>query len=162
MYNDTSVLENFHVSEAFTLLVSEGFELFSTWKTADRDYVRNVIINMVLATDLKQHFSIKGNIEANLEANDGTFKEEDKLLMLKTIIKCADIGHALKPLHIHQQWSTHIIEEFFRQGDNERALWGKEKISPFMDGHKTDKLKDIYQVCLPVSASYAPFAAVSN
>ena len=50
---------------------------------------------------------------------------------MKVVITCADIGHSAKVRHLHGQWSSLIIEEFFLQGDKERDL--NLTISPFMD-----------------------------
>ena len=51
-------------------------------------------------------------------------------MILKMALKCADVGHAAKALTLHKNWSLRIIEEFYRQGDEERKRG--IPISPFM------------------------------
>ena len=36
------------------------------------------------------------------------------------MVHCADLANPTKPLHLYQQWTNRIMEEFFRQGDLER------------------------------------------
>ncbi|GAB5363072.1 hypothetical protein AAMO2058_000852200 [Amorphochlora amoebiformis] len=47
---------------------------------------------------------------------------EGRLLLLKLLIKCADISHPARPWPIHARWCKLIQEEFFQQGDREAAL----------------------------------------
>jgi hypothetical protein len=54
-----------------------------------------------------------------------------KAMVLKMALKCSDIAHSAKALALHTKWSLRIIEEFYRQGDQELAAG--LSISPFMD-----------------------------
>lgn len=45
--------------------------------------------------------------------------------------QCADVSHPAKKWSLHVQWSEQINEEFFQQGDSERALG--MAISPLCD-----------------------------
>lgn len=51
--------------------------------------------------------------------------------MLKNLVHCADVANPSKPLQIYTQWTTMLMEEFFRQGDLEKEK-GVE-VSPMMD-----------------------------
>lgn len=55
------------------------------------------------------------------------------MLAMKTAIKLGDVAHTAKAPALHRQWTERIMEEFFAQGDEERAR-GME-VSPFMDRH---------------------------
>jgi hypothetical protein len=57
-------------------------------------------------------------------------------MILKMTLKCADVGHSAKPLSSHTKWTQRIIEEFYRQGDEERKLG--LPLSPFMDRRKAN------------------------
>lgn len=50
-------------------------------------------------------------------------------------IKAADISNPARNLNLSKTWSENIMEEFFKQGDNERAL--KLPISNLCDRHTT-------------------------
>ena len=51
--------------------------------------------------------------------------------VLQNMVHCSDLSNPTKPLDIYRQWVDRIMEEFFRQGDQERAA-GME-ISPMCD-----------------------------
>ena len=50
----------------------------------------------------------------------------------------SDLGHIYAPTHVHQRWAKRLEEEFFAQGDREKAC-GFEKVSLFMDRTKPDE-----------------------
>ena len=55
------------------------------------------------------------------------------------MIKCADIGHAAKKVSLHEQWSVKVCEEFYNQGDKEKAL--NQPVSMFCDRDDTNIAK---------------------
>ncbi|KAG2441900.1 hypothetical protein HXX76_003506 [Chlamydomonas incerta] len=57
-YNDRSPLENHHCAAAFSLMRRPEFDLLAPLSAADRSSFRKQVIELVLATDMKQHFSI--------------------------------------------------------------------------------------------------------
>ena len=66
--------------------------------------------------------------------------KRDRQLQLTIAIKSADIGHSSKPLALHKHWTAGIVEEFFEQGDEEKAR-GLE-VSPFMDREHSETPKN--------------------
>lgn len=54
-----------------------------------------------------------------------------QLVLLQMVLKCADIGHLAVRPRIHMKWAYQLEEEFFRQGDKEKALG--MPVSPLMD-----------------------------
>eukprot|EP00899_Mesostigma_viride_P022493 jgi/Mesvir1/3428/Mv11926-RA.2 len=134
IYNDESPLENFHLAEAFQLLYcNEHCNFLEGLSERDFCELRRLVIDVVLATDLKHHFGILDQFKTRASQDvpwDPT-KESDRTLLLQVALKVADIGHAAKPLPHHQLWSQQVIEEFYNQGDAERKAG--LKISPFMD-----------------------------
>eukprot|EP00741_Cyanophora_paradoxa_P025285 tig00000361_g24404.t1 len=82
---------------------------------------------------------------------------EDRRLILAVAIKACDIGHAAKPRVLHTAWSKAIQEEFFAQGDREKAL-GLD-VSPFMDRSVSNFPKSqigfLDFVALPLFKSFA-------
>ncbi|ORY27026.1 HD-domain/PDEase-like protein [Neocallimastix californiae] len=130
LYNDQSVLENYHIASSFLLM--DQFNILDGMKEEMRDYIREIIISMVLATDMfyntfwTKKFSDKVNDKSLNLSN-----KEDKLLLFNIFIKCADIGNPVKPLDVYILWVKMVTEEFFKQGDEE-AKRGMI-ISPYMD-----------------------------
>jgi len=59
MYNDRSVLENYHASASWKLLYSnKKFDFLRNLDTAEWKRLRFLIVEAILATDLKKHFEI--------------------------------------------------------------------------------------------------------
>lgn len=67
MYNDHSVLENHHVASAWKLLVSDDrFNFLSHLEVAEFKRLRYLVVQLVLATDLKKHFDILAMFNAKV------------------------------------------------------------------------------------------------
>ncbi|KAL3161210.1 putative 3',5'-cyclic phosphodiesterase pde-3 [Trebouxia sp. C0009 RCD-2024] len=146
-YNDQSPLENHHVAAASKLLVDPDCAYLASkaWKTEAGSYARSMCINQVLATDMKKHFDITSRFQAPLSggmelqaafkrtppSSAGTtplampdwesVKPEEKALVHQMVLKCADIGHLAVDPKTHKRWAYQLEEEFFRQGDMEKA-----------------------------------------
>ncbi|KAJ9511901.1 hypothetical protein QJQ45_004504 [Haematococcus lacustris] len=58
LYNDRAPLENHHLAAAFQLLRKPEFNFMPDLTKAEHDKLRKTVIDLVLATDMKQHFSI--------------------------------------------------------------------------------------------------------
>ncbi|KAG1666487.1 hypothetical protein FOA52_004869 [Chlamydomonas sp. UWO 241] len=58
LYNDKSPMENHHLAASFLLLQTEEFNFMAKMPKQSKDVMRKMIIDMVLATDMKQHFAI--------------------------------------------------------------------------------------------------------
>ncbi|GIL58439.1 hypothetical protein Vafri_13575 [Volvox africanus] len=57
-YNDRSPLENHHAAAAFSSMRRTGLDVLAPLATEQRSTFRKQVIEMVLATDMKQHFSL--------------------------------------------------------------------------------------------------------
>ena len=117
-YNDIHVLENHHLAETFRIIAhEEGCNIFELCDQGTHDEFRKTIIEMVLATDLADHFSQVSSLRNKHSSKNLVAKD-----ILIGIAMCADIGHSTKAFAIHERWSTLIGEEFYRQGEREEEL----------------------------------------
>ena len=57
-YNDTNVLEHFHAFSCFKTMLQDGCDIFSPLAPEDFKVLRYRVIQLILATDLKDHFSL--------------------------------------------------------------------------------------------------------
>ncbi|XP_064105174.1 cGMP-inhibited 3',5'-cyclic phosphodiesterase 3A-like isoform X2 [Macrobrachium nipponense] len=136
LYNDRSVLENHHAAAAWSLFLSKPeFNFLCHLDRAEFKRFRFLVIEAILATDLKRHFEILAEFNAKANEPDAPGldwnSETDRLLALQMCIKLADINGPCKALDIHTQWTARIAEEFYEQGDEEEKLG--LPISPYMD-----------------------------
>jgi cAMP-specific phosphodiesterase 4 len=140
IYNDRSVLENMHIARAFRLFREKGANVFGSLSKEQRREARQMVIAMVLATDMSLHLKYSADLEAALKAKRDTatwFKPdlfEDRALCLAMALHVADLGNPAKPTRICVQWTSRVVEEFFRQGDREKQLG--LAISPMMNRDK--------------------------
>jgi hypothetical protein len=131
VYNDISVLENFHCAQLFRLLAKPGCNLLQYLPGDARKATRAIAIDLVLATDLKQHFEIISGFKARLVRGIDTASSDDRLLVLKMALKAADISNGAKGHAVQLRWTERVIDEFYGQGDREKQL--RMPVSPFMD-----------------------------
>ena len=65
-YNDVSPLENMHSAIVFKLLMSDDKNLLKNLDSADWFYIRRVIVEMILSTDMAKHFELLGVFRGKL------------------------------------------------------------------------------------------------
>ncbi|XP_075060786.1 3',5'-cyclic-AMP phosphodiesterase 4C isoform X3 [Mixophyes fleayi] len=138
MYNDASVLENHHLAVGFKLLQEENCDIFQNLTKKQRQTLRKMVIDMVLATDMSKHMNLLADLKTMVETKKVTSlgvllldNYSDRIQVLQNMVHCADLSNPTKPLELYRQWTDRIIVEFFHQGDREREK-GME-ISPMCD-----------------------------
>uniref|UniRef100_A0A803K8V5 Phosphodiesterase n=1 Tax=Xenopus tropicalis TaxID=8364 RepID=A0A803K8V5_XENTR len=136
LYNDRSVLENHHAAAAWNLFLSRPeYNFLVNLDHMEFKRFRFLVIEAILATDLKKHFDFLAefNAKVNGEVSPGIdwSNENDRLLVCQMCIKLADINGPAKFKDLHLKWTEGIVNEFYEQGDEESSLG--LPISPFMD-----------------------------
>ena len=148
-YLDDAVLERYHIAEAFLeCKKNPAADIFANMEKQDYQTIRELIISLVLATDMKGHFGFVETLSAavsTMETEKGNNPESYKFdlvthknILLKMIMKSSDIGHCAKPWEFHRKWSMLVCEEFYRQGEQEL----QEGVEPLahMDRRKDETL----------------------
>lgn len=140
MYNDESVLENHHLAVGFKLLQEDNCDIFQNLTKKQKQTLRRMVIDMVLATDMSKHMSLLADLKTMVETKKVTSSGvllldnyTDRMQVLRNMVHCADLSNPTKPLDLYRQWTDRIMDEFFHQGDRERER-GME-ISPMCDKH---------------------------
>ncbi|KAM9407254.1 cGMP-inhibited 3',5'-cyclic phosphodiesterase 3A isoform 1-T1 [Salvelinus alpinus] len=161
LYNDRSVLENHHAASAWNLFMSRPeYNFLGNLEHVEFKRFRFLVIEAILATDLKKHFDFLAEFNAKV-GDDGCSgidwsNENDRLLVCQMCIKLADINGPLKHKDLHLQWTEGIVNEFYEQGDEESSLG--LPISPFMDrsAPQLAKLQEsfITHIVGPLCSSY--------
>ncbi|CAK6952356.1 cAMP-specific 3'%2C5'-cyclic phosphodiesterase 4D isoform X2 [Scomber scombrus] len=138
MYNDSSVLENHHLAVGFKLLQEDNCDIFQNLSKKQRQSLRKMVIDMVLATDMSKHMNLLADLKTMVETKKVTSSGvllldnySDRIQVLQNMVHCADLSNPTKPLELYRQWTDRIMVEFFTQGDRERDK-GME-ISPMCD-----------------------------
>uniref|UniRef100_A0A3B5A3X4 Phosphodiesterase n=1 Tax=Stegastes partitus TaxID=144197 RepID=A0A3B5A3X4_9TELE len=140
MYNDASVLENHHLAVGFKLLQEDNCDIFQNLSKKQRDSLRKMVIDMVLATDMSKHMNFLADMKTMVETKKVTSlgvllldNYSDRIQVLQNMVHCADLSNPTKPLELYRRWTDRIMVELFTQGDRERDK-GME-ISPMCDKH---------------------------
>ncbi|XP_072194275.1 cGMP-inhibited 3',5'-cyclic phosphodiesterase 3B isoform X2 [Excalfactoria chinensis] len=136
LYNDRSVLENHHAASAWNLFLSRPeYNFLSNLDHVEFKRFRFLVIEAILATDLKKHFDFLAEFNSKVNDIDSHgiewSNENDRLLVCQICIKLADINGPAKVRELHLKWTEGIVNEFYEQGDEEASLG--LPISPFMD-----------------------------
>lgn len=142
-YNDQSILENMHLSKAFTRVLGNGgntaVDIFKKMKPKQYSSIRNMVIEAVLHTDMTKHFAsvnlLKGLMLSNpTEELVGT---DHSWTILHFLLHLADISNPAKPGPMFEIWTDRCLDEFFKQGDEEKKMG--LPISPLCDRESTER-----------------------
>jgi len=149
-HNDRAVLEQHHLSAAFRLLSTPGLDWTAGFSVQQREVLRATVIDLVLGTEMKEHFKLLGEFgnvlhRARLAASmrrrhrrssvagvdqpaepapvvQAMLSDAERLLVLKIAMKVADLGHLRAPRDVHLRWVAGLCDEFYKQGDVELSL----------------------------------------
>jgi len=140
-YNDKSCLENMHLATSFGFMKDdEACNWFALLKGGAKQYTRNGLVSMVLATDPSKHakhqkafaeivHEVKENPDGEplspTKAATPAEKQkilDDKLLMLGTLLHAADVSNPTKAQDMMLGWTSRLLKEFWAQGDEEARL----------------------------------------
>ncbi|KAF2770024.1 HD-domain/PDEase-like protein [Teratosphaeria nubilosa] len=126
LYNDKSVLENYHCS-AYSQLLRRHWPSLSGIAA-----FRSTMISTILATDMQRHFEYMGELGKLKQKVEGSgpelesWNDKDKgsarELMMALLMKAADISNVARPFDISAHWAQILMNEFARQGELEAEL----------------------------------------
>ncbi|RHY85526.1 hypothetical protein DYB26_000586, partial [Aphanomyces astaci] len=97
---------------------------------------RDMLIQLVLGTDMAKHFEDVALFKANIMPQSLDERMEiktlgDKKMLMKMIIHTSDVSNPAKTRMTMLRWTDRVVDEFFGQGDKEKTLG--LVVSPFMD-----------------------------
>lgn len=132
LYNDNSVLENHHLSLTFNVLQDKNYDIFQGWTIEERKRARKVLINAVLATDMKFHQQLQTVLQTRSQCSPAfDFTQfDERMEFIKIVLHSADIANVARPARISARISELVTAEFRRQVEKERALG--IPVTPFM------------------------------
>jgi hypothetical protein len=154
LFKNQSVMETHHCSTAIRVLSKEECHIFEVLSAVEKKEIWNMIIKLVLSTDMAKHFTFLKEVNEKLD-NGPLFSNNpvDRMVLMDLVLKCADISNVARPFELADKWCDVLCEEFFRQGELEKTQ-GMEYTSALNDRAHLDKPKSqigFYQfVCLPL------------
>lgn len=158
LYNDIAVLESHHAALAFKLTARD--ERSNIFKGLDMDAfrtIRQAIIDMVMATEMTRHFehlskfvnsinkrrtssmdevhsvhSGRGTPDSTASSAVALNTPENRTLIKRMLIKCADIANPARPRYLCKEWAYRIADEYFSQTEEEKRR-GLPVVMPVFD-----------------------------
>ncbi|EDQ93140.1 uncharacterized protein MONBRDRAFT_13650, partial [Monosiga brevicollis MX1] len=149
LYNDRSVLENHHARVTFDVMFNEPeCNLIAGFRPDEQKDIRKLVVDMIMATDMVKHARIleelvrfvdkltNGVRSSRICFSPLFFAHLDALA--HCMVHMADLGSATKEWRLCKEWTDRLMEEFFDEGDAERA-----------DGLPVGALNDRFKVDTP-------------
>eukprot|EP00930_Biecheleria_cincta_P022730 TRINITY_DN16553_c0_g2_i1.p1 TRINITY_DN16553_c0_g2~~TRINITY_DN16553_c0_g2_i1.p1 ORF type:complete len:1029 (+),score=154.21 TRINITY_DN16553_c0_g2_i1:79-3165(+) len=134
-YNDRSPLENLHCCLLFQVLGKEETNVFKSLSKEKFKRVKGHMVDAILHTDMVKHndaikdLGIMYTLNTEAFLNDENqleeiFKEEEqhRRTVLNALLHTADVSNPMKPWDLCQLLADKCLEEFFAQGDQEKAM----------------------------------------
>jgi len=142
-YNDKSPLENMHCSKLFTLCANADSNIFASMARDQYREIRRHCIEMILHTDMVQHFAMVKELAMLYQMNSDMFdateiadletmqdpnesellrQGDNKKLVMNLILHSGDVSNPYKSWGVCEAWAYMVLDEFFAQGDQEKML----------------------------------------
>ncbi len=121
-YNDRSPLEQHHIARMFSIIQKYDINLFANFSNDEYNEMRNTIIECILATDMKVHFSLLAKFDSLIKGDEKLPFKEMKELSLCMLIHATDISMSTRKIDLATQWSQLVAQEFTNQYNLETEL----------------------------------------
>jgi len=142
-YNDRSPLENMHCAKLYTLVAVPQLNVLSRLSKDEYKEARRTCIEAILHTDMMGHGAMVKDLQMTYQMNQEVFnnsdnlplvnganmaefeiflKAETKMLVIECILHSADVSNPCRSWDTTYAWAMVCLEEFFAQGDQEKAL----------------------------------------
>jgi hypothetical protein len=132
-YNDRSPLENMHCATMFQVVSDPEANIFSQVERDLYKEMRKGIINAILHTDVTKHNDMMKELALLYQMNSEAFDEmtmsqsvievlmNNTQLAINALLHGADVGNPMKPWAQAHRLAHLCVDEFFAQGDLEKA-----------------------------------------
>ncbi|THD27079.1 Phosphodiesterase [Fasciola hepatica] len=150
----SSPMEHHHFNMTVTILQQRGHNVFSNCKTGSYRNILSLIKHAILATDLATFWASKNKLDTILDSDTGVDWSQDnhRLAVISIAMPTCDLCAMYKPWDIQVKVVMLIMQEFWAQGDEEKASHSKPL--SLMDRDEAVQLADgqigfIRGICLP-------------
>lgn len=137
MYGEISIQESYHASETLKLFTLNEYDFISEkLKPSQVQQFKKRILEAIISTDMAlmkklraeladhlQKFQIEGgnNTDLLIDGSNNKSIEYSKQLVSNGLIHACDISTSLREFDLSTVWADLLFEEFFNQGDCEKA-----------------------------------------
>lgn len=114
LYKYQSVKEIGHLTRTIFILSREESNILAELEIPDKELVYELMIRLILATNMKDHFEILdklSKIEFNID------EKESRWALLDIFMKASDLAPLSRPFEVANRSYQYMCEEFFHQGE---------------------------------------------
>lgn len=115
---NTSLLEQHHSKVAKSLIKESG--IISHLNIGIQDDILGIVEDLIMATDMAQHQTYVNHMKALMVTGYDPNNEQHRRVVLRLAMKCSDLCNTARPWGTCVQWGKLVLEEFWRQGDEEK------------------------------------------
>lgn len=116
--SEGSINERHHLSQAICILNDPGSKILDSLTTEQFMESIDFVRELILATDLANHFRIFKEIKSLNSENI----QENQRVLLSLLMTCCDLNDQIKTWSTVQRVAELVYTEFFAQGDLERQM----------------------------------------
>ena len=98
LYNNKAVLENFHATATFCILMRPEFNFLHSFGQAEFKTFRDIVISSIMSTDMAVHFDFLNDMKRRYQ-EDNSFSlevKDDVRMMATSLVKCSDISNVVR------------------------------------------------------------------
>ncbi|GMH48900.1 hypothetical protein TrVE_jg8753 [Triparma verrucosa] len=152
-------LEKMHASKGFEFMRIADSDVFHIFDGEELKTARHWFLNFILATDMAEHFHHISDLTGKIESSVGIEVKDDNdhaLLVIGMLLHASDVSNPTKSWSYYNTWTERVMEEFYCQGDKERAAnlrvsdgfdrTNKIPQSKFQNGFIAFIVKPLYEV----------------
>ena len=120
-YHDTSILEQYHAALALKLLLKPQYNILKKIKQEIFNKIRKILIDCILATDMKHHFPMIEELEKKTAERIESEKSiqdvinDEWKMIAGYCTHFSDLSGNMKKVSIARKWSVMISKEFSEQ-----------------------------------------------
>jgi hypothetical protein len=113
-YNDKAVMESHSIALTFDLMTTtEELNILKNMDKKQWKRMREMMISMVISTDMSKHFPDMENWKKRLTSHDFESTGKDKMLCMSEAVHLADISNPTKPWFVCYKWIELLFIEFY-------------------------------------------------
>ncbi|CDW56709.1 GAF 3 and PDEase I domain containing protein [Trichuris trichiura] len=157
--NEGSILECHHFTQAMAVMHAPESNIFSQLSFSDFHTAMSIIRNVIQASDLANYFRIQPDLMKLSKKGIDLTDEEHRYMLRSLLMTVCDVSDQVKTWKTSRAAAARVFEEFFAQGDLEKAM--NRKPTEMMDRDKADVIKSQLQffdnIILPVFKMISAF-----
>ncbi|XP_055937013.1 cGMP-dependent 3',5'-cyclic phosphodiesterase-like isoform X1 [Argiope bruennichi] len=136
--SEGSVMERHHFAQAMAILNTDGCNILENLSRKEYTQCLDCMRDVILATDLAHHLRIVEDIETMSREGYDVDNQSHHQLLLCLLITCCDLSDQTKDWKSSKKIAELIYNEFFSQGDLEKAM-----------GVHPSEMMDREKACIP-------------